>query len=403
MRLLGFGAVVLSISMTLHMHRYMSRKSVSVTLMERKVSEVARRADEIGLLSSATKSFLRNEDRKIKQASLEPSISILDKKEVVMVTAAAPTFLKGNSTHPRIAYLTYLHLNGTAGIDRFENLIFPTLNTWHPLDEPYFVILADMWRSRYEELVATHANFTKFQNRLEIVFVDCVEGKTPESECCKQEEGMLYVMDRYDYDWLIYLDDDNYMRSSITRDYLTNLTTIEPLVLTSGPSTRMLGRYGYLPQKSSYKCSKDPSYLYPWGQVIAYNRATLAQIHKGLRMHGLLKQCLEYNVYHDVGNALFHWMYRIPEIRLRISDRPNEMRNEMLGSHGIGRCKFGCSMDQIHDWYNKPHYQPSKPYLIEWRNATGFQTTRTFRTHGCPSTWTNEWHTMPAADCLGPQ
>jgi hypothetical protein len=310
------------------------------------------------------------------------------------------SFQKGNSTHPRIAYMTYLHLNVT---NRFEELIFPSLDTWHPHNEPYFVILAEMWRSRYNELIVSHVSFTKYQHRLHIVYVDCPEGKTPRAECCKQEDGMLYMLDHYDYDWLIYLDDDNYMRSTYARDFLTNLSTTELMVLTSGPTPRLLGMYGYLPQKAKYKCCKDPSYSFAWGQVIAYNRATLARIHQGLKLHGLLKQCLEYNVYHDVGNALFHWMYRLPEIRLRISDRPNEMRSENMGAHGIGRCKrTGCPMEQIHDWYDKPHYKPPLPYQLEWRNASGYQTTPTFRNFGCPSSWVDEWHTMPIVDCLGP-
>lgn len=452
MRLLVLGAIVLSLSMTLHLHRWMNRQVAEARQIENNqaVSAAERRDDYANLAFSGSNNIsetdpqttttnlrsaataVRLESTTSKNETFKtlipptlapetlnaldsPGVKVVNSSEtkVLSVDAATTTqeasqrielFQRGNSTHPRIAYLTYAHLKET---DRFEELIFPALETWHPLDEPYFVILSNQWKSRYDELLLVSSNsnnFSHYQSRMQMVFVNCSEGKTPEVECCKQEEGMLYMMEHYDYDWIVYLDDDNYIRSTFLRQFLTNMPMNELMVGTSGPSARYLGIYGYLPFKSSYKCSREKSYSYPWGQVVAYNRATLHHIHRGLQLHGLLKQCLEYDIYHDVGNAMFHWMYNLPEFQLKISDRPNEGHRNIMGCHGIGRCKFPCTMVDMHERYGAAYYQPEIPkaFIPMWRNASGFQTTRTFGTHGDPSLWKTEWHTMPVVDCLGP-
>jgi hypothetical protein len=301
----------------------------------------------------------------------------------------------------RIAYVTYAHLKSTS---RFDDLIFPSLDLWVPPDEPYFIVLSEMWKSRYEELIVSNTNFTKYKARIQPIYVDCAEGKGPRVVCCKQELGVLHMIDNYDYDWLIYLDDDNFIRSSHLRTFLTGISITDLLVLTSGPSSRMLGKFGFIPDRAPYKCSQDPSYSFPWGQVVAYNRATLQHIRKGLQLHGLSKQCLEYNVFHDVGNALFHWMYQLPELHLQISDRPYELRPDLLGAHGVGRCGyFSCSMQDIADLFRHPLFDPPNPFPVVWRNtSTGYQTTTTYQQYGGPSQWTEVWHTMPTRDCLGP-
>jgi hypothetical protein len=372
MRLLVFGAIVLGFSMTLHLHRWTERQSARFRRIENdhEVSEISRRQDTI------------NSDR----------------QEMDTNTARG----QETSNRTRIAYLTYTHLQG--GPNRFHELTFPSLDTWVPADEPYYIILSEEWRSTYDELVITNSNFSLYKSRMHPIFVPCPEGKTLDSECCKQEQGMLHMIIHYDYDWLIYLDDDNYVRSNYMRDFLTNLSTSEIMVLTSGPTPRFLGIFGYLPQKSPYKCLKDPDFTYPWGQAVAYNRATQHHLQQGLRLKGLLKQCRTYRVHHDVGNALFHFMYNLPEIRLRISDRPSDMRDEYLGAHGVGRCPhFKCDMLTVHTWYSSLTYQPPVNHSYVWRNASGFFQTATYKMYGAPSNWTTEWHTMPVEDCLGPK
>lgn len=306
-----------------------------------------------------------------------------------------------NETYRRIAYVTYAHLKSSS---RFEDLIFPSLDLWVPPDEPYFIVLSQLWKSRYEELTASNANFRKYKARIQPIYVDCIEGKSPRVECCKQELGILHMIENYDYDWLIYLDDDNFIRSTHLRTFLTGISINDLLVLTSGPSSRMLGKFGFIPDRAPYKCSHDPSYSFPWGQVVAYNRATLQLIRKGLELHGLSKQCLEYNVFHDVGNALFHWMYQLPELHLQISDRPYELRPDLLGTHGVGRCGyFSCSMQDIAILFRHPLFDPPNPFPMVWRNTTtGYRTTSTYQNYGDPSQWIEIWHTMPTTDCLGP-
>jgi hypothetical protein len=65
----------------------------------------------------------------------------------------------------------------------------------------------------------------------------------------------------------------------------------------------------------TYHCSDDAQFRYNWGQPVVYNRAAFELVIPGLQNDGLVKQCLEYEVTHDVGNAIFHWMYSIPAVR----------------------------------------------------------------------------------------
>ena len=313
-------------------------------------------------------------------------------------------FQRGNISYPRIAYVTFCHLITTS---RFEEFIFPALEWWVPADEPYFVVLSRSWQSRYQQLVETDANFTRFRSRIHPIFVKCTEGKASDCVCCKQEEGMLYMMEHFDYDWLLYHDDDNFVRSSYMRAFLTNISVNELLVMTSGPAPRLLGQFGYLPRRQTpYYCSTDWNYSYPWGQMAAYNRRTLAHVRRGLELGGLVKQCVEYGVAHDVGNALFHWMYQLPELRLFIGNRPTAPQRWFVGAHGVGRCENrDCPMQEIAERFNRSMFDPPLDDLpIQWRigGMNGFRTTSTFQAYGDPSTWDDIWHIMPIQDCLGP-
>lgn len=312
------------------------------------------------------------------------------------------SFQRGNSTYPRIAYVTFCHLLTTS---RFEEFIFPAVEWWVPADEPYFVVLSRSWQSRYNQLLETDDNFTRFKSRIHPIFVDCPEGKGPECVCCKQQMGMLYMMEHYDYEWLVYHDDDNFVRSSYMRAFLTNISIGELLVMTSGPAPRLLGQFGWLSKRSPYMCSSDFNYSFPWGQMVAYNRRTLHHLRRGLELGGLVKQCVEYRVNHDVGNALFHWMYQLPEIRLFIGNRPSWPQPWFVGVHGVGRCeRFECPMHEIAQRLSHSKYDPPLNELpVQWRTGgmTGFRTTPTFQAYGDPSQWNETWHTMPIKDCRG--
>jgi hypothetical protein len=186
--------------------------------------------------------------------------------------------------------MAFCHLSS---IKRFEDFRFPALEWWVPADEPYFVVLSESWQSRFNQLLETDDNFTRFYSRIYPVFVKCSRGRDPECVCCKQHEGMLYMIKNFDYDWLVYHDDDNFVRSSYMRAFLANISTKQLLVMTSGPAPRLLGKFGYLSRRRThskctkdqfgylsrrrtpYKCTKDWNYSFPWGQMVAYNRRTL--------------------------------------------------------------------------------------------------------------------------------
>jgi hypothetical protein len=94
-----------------------------------------------------------------------------------------------------------------------------------------------------------------------------------------------------------------------------------------------LGQKGYLPTrkvKLEYQCRTDPQFLDAWGQPMIYSRGALEKVYRGLRLEGVTKQCEEYSVLHDVGNAILHWMYSLPELRIRITDTPKNIGDLIL-------------------------------------------------------------------------
>merc|ERR1712232_486716 len=90
------------------------------------------------------------------------------------------------------------------------------------------------------------------------------------------------------------------------------------------------------------------------GQPVVYNRDALELILPGLRWNGLVRQCLEFNVTHDVGNAIFHWMYSIPTARFRANNYkaynklPSHFRDDIIAHHGLGTSKE-LNMKKFHE------------------------------------------------------
>jgi hypothetical protein len=179
---------------------------------------------------------------------------------------------------------------------------------------------------------------------------------------------------------------------------------------------RSLGQSSYS-NFPDYMCNTtNHNYTYPWGQPVFYTHGALTYIRNGLQAGGLVKQCLEYNVTHDAGNAIFHWMYSIPEVRIRVFTYPTRHDQETFGSHGVQHLikeqyrkkhpKFGQqymktapTMRELHEYYLSFANQPID---VLWHNVTGFRQTPTFQQYGDPTTWNaNQWHTMPIADCMG--
>jgi hypothetical protein len=304
----------------------------------------------------------------------------------------------------RIAYITFTHLNGT---QRFENMIINSVKTWVPAISKYFVVLSDIWREQYTYLIKS--NYSSYVDRIYPVFVDCPEGSFGHSPCCKQEKGLAQIFSNFSrhFEWFGFFDDDMYMRHPFLRDYVSTLPSFhEPIVLASGMPPHRLGQSGYMRSKTSYQCSRYHEFSYPWGQPVIYNFAAIQRIHSGLILGGLVKQCLEFNVTHDVGNAILHWMYMLKALWIPVPFRPDRVRYQFMGLHGVGRCKEGrrrgCNMESIHSYYTQTALKviPNRSeYKYEWHNVSGFLQTRTYQKYGDPATWSDEWYTLPTSDC----
>ena len=121
---------------------------------------------------------------------------------------------------------------------------------------------------------------------------------------------------------------------------------------------------------------------------------------------GLVKQCLEFDVYHDVGNALLHWMHGIPAVWIRNKGHMSlarRLRSDTLGFHGIGRPPHHYSMRQIADTFASPRRRadPGKhPSQLIWFNEyDGYKNNSHYRKYGHPTSWNGTWHTMPTQRC----
>ena len=126
----------------------------------------------------------------------------------------------------------------------------------------------------------------------------------------------------------------------------------------------------------------------------------MERIRHGLELGGLVKQCVEFGVTHDVGNALWNWMYSFDTVWIRTRDRPDFVKPWDVVVHGIGRCyKFSCPMDEVHRRVATIKDPKRSEYMYLWHTVDGFHSTPTYQKYGDPWTWTTEWHTMPVADC----
>ena len=368
------------------------------------------------------------------------------------LTASSPAMALHDGQNISIAFVTFSHLSN---ISQFEHTILASANTWVPSESIYYVVLNQMWENKFiewkkqkiENFNSTQINSTSATesivgiHRIQPIYVDCPEGKFGESPCCKQEKGLVnfHKMHHYDeqsreakYDWIFFADDDIYLVPIALEKYIrslpyalpkqkeiiqSQLKNEEPLVLVQSPAS-FLGQFAYLKKRSPYRCSQDDEYRYPFGLAVVYNRAALERILSGLQQNGLVKQCIEYGVTHDVGNALLHWMYSIPSVRFRFPNAKQQLteskhwnfRDDSIGYHGAG-AHASLKMEWFHEMTRhgrkivenmmKPPFNPA-PYegYYDWRNVNGFNQTATFEKYGDPGNWT-EWHTMPIFDCKG--
>lgn len=354
--------------------------------------------------SAAIKPNLVDLDISTKQEKLLDSLSSLDASQIRRQSSAS------DSATGLVAFVTFAHLKDTSPFDRF---IFPSLETWLAKDF-YFVVLNENWRDKYYNELCS----VRDCSRVIPIFVDCPEGKFGASPCCKQEQGMVHVMERYpNYDFYTFHDDDSYFRRRHLDMFLRRIESKEIYLITLGgrQANRYLGQPGYARVRHrQYNCSADESFLYAWGQPVIYPSQTMQHIGDGFRAKGLTKQCAEFNVTHDAGNAIFHWMYSIPDQRIRFFMFPTRNELSTYGTHGVDRMIIDSppgkrkgvrraehtrtmNMTEIHRKYTKMRF---KLLPAVWNNVTGFHRTETFSKFGDPSTWGTTWHTMPTKDCL---
>ena len=372
------------------------------------------------------------------------------------ISVSLPAIELHDEQNISIAFVTFSHLSN---ITQFEHTILASANTWVPSESNYYVVLNQMWERKFmqwkkqkiDNFYSTQTNDTTSAtesivgiHRIQPIYVDCPEGRFGESPCCKQQQGLVnfHKMHYYDkqnrkakYDWILFSDDDVYIVPTVLEKFIrylpyglpsqkemiqSQLKNEEPLVLVqSGPS--ILGQHAYLKHHSPYKCSKDNEFKYPWGQPVVYNRAALERILPGLEQNGLVKQCVEYGVTHDVGNALLHWMYSIPSVKFRFPNAKQQLtwkrgkrnwkfRGDSIGYHGAG-VHESLKMEWFHEetrherrrietMNNVPFNRSNLPRedYFEWQHVNGFNQTATFEKYGDPGNW-SEWHTMPTFDC----
>jgi hypothetical protein len=306
---------------------------------------------------------------------------------------------------PGLAIVMFAHLKNT---DRFDNLIFPALDTWWDVNEtePLYIVLTPQWKENYATMCQNHVEYC---SRLYPLWVDCPEGQFGESPCCKQEKGLLALPKAYE--WTLFADDDMYFKvdhlRGLLQNHLPDASTSVYLVTAGGRSAKQLGQFGYKGIRGAYKCSDLPEYRYPWGQPVIYSRAALRRVTPGLRAGGLVKQCIEFDVTHDAGNSIFHWMYQLPDYAIRISMFPGtKVSRDVMGVHGIHRyiesVGHVVTMKEVHAQATNSSQKTSyKKYMKFLNNRTGFLESETLAKYGDPRGWGDDvWHTMPVTDCM---
>jgi hypothetical protein len=123
----------------------------------------------------------------------------------------------------------------------------------------------------------------------------------------------------------------------------------------------------------------------------------------------MVQQCLEFRVLHDVGNAIFHWIYSLPVVNIRLFGHTTGGGGQSFGAHGVNHETAATitgkkplqNMYQVHETFTHAPYNWSKQPIL-WHNVSGFHKTKTYQTYGDPTGWKNVWHTVPHSDCWDP-
>jgi hypothetical protein len=335
--------------------------------------------------------------------------SEMDSRRIITTTLAS----EDSADARGIAYVMYSHITNH-DISPFTNYIFPSMDTWLPNDN-LFVVLGEQWRDNYFTDVCQESNdgmYTKYCNRIIPVFVECPERYYGESPCCKNEKGMLFFLDHPEifeqYNWFMYMDADIYVRRNYIEKLVSDLVPTQDVIVAAGRyggTNSQLGQPSFASSNSPYRCSSELKFMYPWGMPVIYSRQALLSLQNGFRLRGLTKQCKEFDVTHDVGNSIFHWMYQIPNVRMpwptgtSFGSTITSMRSTSFGAHRVGSKNY-LNFSQIHQYFEtRGTPVEDVTFAHEWQTEFGFNDTETYKKFGDPRTWTKHWHTMGVEGC----
>ena len=249
-----------------------------------------------------------------------------------------------------IIYITFAHLKNTKP---FDNMIFPSLDTFLKNEPyPYFVVLNENWKEQYSGLCTNH---TTYCERIEPIWVNCSEGYYGASPCCKTDRGLAEIFRLHpDVDWYMYMDDDYYVRSDYLRNLLSTLDDDDPVML--GPE--QIFPLGLSQHRRKYNCSFYKQDKIAAANLALNNRGAMKRMHRGFELGAIQKQCQEFSVTHDGGNAIMHWMYSLPTLRQPTAqksvDRYLEGQTKFVGPQiniGMHKIAFYSSHKQIEKLY----------------------------------------------------
>ena len=171
-------------------------------------------------------------------------------------TTVTTTATNGN-TEPRIAFIAFTYLGKPK---KFHGLIGGALQTYLKNESTYFLVMSKQWQDAYYgEYCKKHASSCK---RLTPIWIECGDeswdGTAP---CCKVQQGLLHMLEHYSdrYDYFMYMDDDDYIRTPFLKRYLKPFDPSEVFVVGSTRPTQLgAAEFG------NYKCSHRESFTYPW-------------------------------------------------------------------------------------------------------------------------------------------
>lgn len=181
--------------------------------------------------------------------------------------------LPRESVH-RVAFITFSYVKHN-DTHKLFNFLLPAVDTWaapssneNIRDMPsLYVIFSEVSREPFEDIcLHGHGNLSVLQRelcqRLHPIYVDCPETRAGEGPCCRQQKGLVSIIqsDYPLYDWYAFFDDDVYLR----KEYVTALLAeLQPsnFPMAAVPYSQVARPLGW--QKSRCGIGHE-EFAYPW-------------------------------------------------------------------------------------------------------------------------------------------